>query len=308
MPVRPLRRAWPVALALVVLSAVTAMVVAGTARGGDSGFAHCGTAASGSARDLSLRSDRGDGLDAVLHVPAKAVGRPVPLIVAFHGSGGSGRFMRSYSGLVRIADREGFAVAFPTAPRAERVWRLRPAAEPGGDDVPAVATLLDRIAARACVDRSRISAVGISNGGGFTARLACELSDRLAGVAVIAGGFAFLPPCRPSRRVSVLEIHGTADRVVPYAGDPEKGEGRGAVRLWLAAWARRDGCRHGPVRRATRAVVRLTWRGCRDGTRLVHIAVVGGQHAWPGATPPDPGPSPVDAGAEAWRFLAGLRR
>lgn len=197
--------------------------------------------------------------------------------------------MRRYSGLARIADREGFAVAFPTARDEKGIWELAPEGDPATDDVTAVRSLLDSITTVACVDPARVSAVGISNGGGFTARLACELSDRLAGAVVVAGGFAHLPPCRPARPVSMLEIHGTSDRVVPYAGNPGVEDGRGAVRPWLAGWARRNGCRPGPRRRpAAHGTARLAWRG-RDGTRLEHLMILGGQHAWPGATRPTRG-------------------
>jgi polyhydroxybutyrate depolymerase len=214
--------------------------------------------------------------------------------------------MAGYSRLVRVADREGFLVAFPTARSGEGTWELQPEEDPSTDDVAAVRVLLDRVAATACVESKRVTAVGVSNGGGFTARLACEMSDRLAGVAVVAGGFARLPPCRPAHPMPLLEIHGTADRVVPYLGDPEVRGGRGAVRPWLAAWARRDGCRPGARRRpALHGVVRIRWRGCAGGSKVEHIAILGGQHAWPGASPPDPGPSPVSAAEESWRFLAG---
>ena len=42
---------------------------------------------------------------------------------------------------------------------------------------------------------------------------------RLA-IAPVAGGYRSLPQCKPTRPLSVLEIHGTADPVVPYDGKP----------------------------------------------------------------------------------------
>ena len=79
-----------------------------------------------------------------------------------------------------------------------------------------------------------IYVTGVSNGGGMAARAACELADRLAAAAPVAGGYGTLPACRPSRPLPVLEVHGTGDGVVPYAG---KGPRRsGSVAGWLGMW------------------------------------------------------------------------
>ena len=74
---------------------------------------------------------------------------------------------------------------------------------------------LDQLEAAACVDAARVFVTGVSNGGGPTARLACDLSGRLAGVASVAGGYRTLRPCTPERPLPVLEIHGTADAGLP---------------------------------------------------------------------------------------------
>jgi polyhydroxybutyrate depolymerase len=85
---------------------------------------------------------------------------------------------------------------------------------------------------------------------------------------------------------------------------------RGDVLEWLGAWAGRDGCQATPRRRpVVRSVTRMEWPTCASGTRVEHFAISGGEHAWPGADPPDPGPH-VDLSAtqEAWRFLKTRRR
>ena len=50
-------------------------------------------------------------------------------------------------------------------------------------------------------------------------RMACQSADLIAGIASLAGA-TFLDPsrCAPSEPVNILEIHATADDVVPYAG------------------------------------------------------------------------------------------
>ena len=49
-----------------------------------------------------------------------------------------------------------------------------------------VNAVLDDIAANVSIDASRVYSTGISNGGFFSQRLACELSDRIAATYTIA--------------------------------------------------------------------------------------------------------------------------
>src|SRR3954462_12898134 len=154
----------------------------------------------------------GQGLrSALVHLPRRR-GGPLPLIVALHGAYGTGAFMERYSGLSRLADREGFAVVYPDA--AGSFWRI----SAGGADVRFIDALLDRVRGGGCFDAGRVSAVGVSNGAGMAARFACAGDDRLAGVVAVAGAYGPLPACRARRPLSLLEIHGTADAVVPYRG------------------------------------------------------------------------------------------
>ena len=121
---------------------------------------------------------------------------------------------------------------------------------------------LDQLEAAACVDAARVFVTGVSNGGGPTARLACDLSGRLAGVASVAGGYRTLRPCTPERPLPVLEIHGTADQVFPYGGTPR--DYKASARRWLGRWRRIDGC-HGNGRPAEA-------RARRDRGRLARTA------------------------------------
>ena len=78
--------------------------------------------------------------------------------------------------------------------------------------------LLDRTLAGGCFDAKRISITGVSNGAGFAARMACALPGRFAAVVPVAAGYRALDPCPATARASFLDIHGTADTVVPYNG------------------------------------------------------------------------------------------
>lgn len=261
-------------------------------RGGQAGFFPLALASGGAQRT------------ALLQVPRRALGRRVPLVVVLHGAHRSGPFMPRYSGIDHIAGAAGFVAVYPSALGTPPFWNLGAPDARHADDVSFITDLVDRLQASGCVDPARTYAVGVSNGGGLAARLACEDSDRFAAVTVVAGGTGHLPPCRPDRTVSMLEIHGTDDRVVPYRGKPDD-DAPGGVAAWVAAWAQRDGCRvRAAVRRIAPDALRYDYPGCAGGAAVAHIVILHGEHAWPGATPPDPGPSGgISAGLEAWRFM-----
>lgn len=239
----------------------------------------------------------------VVHVPARALGHPAPLLITFHGSGGTGPRMAASSGLLPVADRAGFIAAFPTAAKPRYVWNAY--GRPGPDDVGFTRSLLSRLQASACVDLRRVSAAGSSVGGGFAARLACDMSRQLAGVAVVAGALAGLATCPTGNAVSILAIHGTADPVAQYWGR----NGIGGVFAWLARWLARDDC--GPTIHTSIAapgVQRLTWAPCQGGSVVQHLIINHGRHQWPGADPPDPGPvATITAAGAIWQFLAPRR-
>ena len=253
---------------------------------------------------MTVRSG-GRRRSAVVHVPPGiAAGARMPVVLALHGSRADGAFMEGYSGLSVVADGAGFLAVYPSAINPWNVDDSRPGAP---DDVRFVSDLLDQLATRLCVDARRVYATGVSSGGGMVARLACDLSERIAAIAPVAGAFAGLPPCRPRRPVSLLDIHGTADRIVPYAGRPPRGAG--SVPAFVRAWRGRDRCR-GPIRqrRIAARTLLIDYGPCAGGSAVRQIEIGGGGHQYPGATPPDAGPpATISAAWQAWRFFAGLR-
>jgi polyhydroxybutyrate depolymerase len=264
---------------------------------------------------LSFSVD-GDRHEALMHVPPDARGR-LPLVLAFHGAYDTARGTTVYYGLSRLADREQFAVLYPQASHG-RFWELESEQH---EDVDAVRVLLDRVERASCIDRSRVYATGVSNGGGFTARLGCEMADRLAAIAPVAGGYGPLGRCHPDRPLPVLEIHGTSDDVVPYGGSPP-GRARSvsgflSIPRFLRQWTALDGCRGAPTPTTPRpGVTRLTWSECAGGSVVEHLKLADTEHGWPGGhwsaagkeKPSPPGdPTGLDTAEAVWSFLSRFR-
>lgn len=155
----------------------------------------------------------------VLHVPDGLLA-PAPLVIALHAHSQKPAAIRAYSRLERLADEQGFVVAFPTG--GDGSWNAGACCFPGNekatDDVAHLDAVLLSITSRVAIDPNRIAVVGGSNGGMMALRYACERPLVVAAVAVVSG--TYVAPCTPSAPVPVLALHGAKDNVVPLAGGP----------------------------------------------------------------------------------------
>jgi len=222
---------------------------------------------------------------------------PLPLVVAFHGGTGQGSGMNLLTGLSRVADREQMIVVYPEG--IDRHWNDgRDTLKGMGDDVAFVKAMLDRMETEYHVDRKRVYATGISNGGFFTQRLACELPDRFAAIAAVAATLPEGYDCHPAHPISVMMIHGTDDPFVPFNGGALAGHGDGmtgyggrALSVSNAAsfWIKHNQCTPmmemdlpdaDPKDGAT--VNKSIYGGGKDGAEVVVSVVKGGGHTWPG--------------------------
>ncbi len=234
-----------------------------------------------------------DGLTRTFRVhvpPGYAPGNPTPVVLTFHGGGGSGQQIEENSSRMNeVADRENFIVVYPDGTGMIRTWNgggcCGAAVRNDVDDVGFVEVMLDSLDASLCVDHSRIYASGMSNGGIFSHRLACELSERIAAIAPVAGTM-MMESCTPSRKVAVMQIHGTEDGHVPWDG----GEGCGiagvpftSVPQTILDWRTRNGCSENTTVSFEQGDGRCeSFEACPAGADVVLCSIEGGGHSWPG--------------------------
>ncbi len=153
-------------------------------------------------------------------------GEKVPLLLVLHGFGVSSSLLIAKAALNRVADDKKFAYLAPEGSRDSRgrtFWNAGPSCcdleHQSPNDVKRLRELLDSALKNLAIDPARVFVIGYSNGGFMADRLACDVSDRLAGVISVAGAAAGPEvPCAPTTPLSVLEIHGDADPIVHYQG------------------------------------------------------------------------------------------
>ncbi|MDE2482091.1 MAG: polyhydroxybutyrate depolymerase [bacterium] len=213
--------------------------------------------------------------------------RAVPLVVMLHGGFGSAEQAEKDYGWDAAATRHGFVVVYPNGER--RAWNAGTCCgtpqRDGVDDVAFISTVIRTVEAHEHIDPSRIAVTGMSNGAMMAYRMACEANVPLHAIGSVAG--TMLVPCAHPQRLSVVEIHGLADRNVPFAGGT--GEGPGHVVTppipgVLARWMRSDAC--APAAQSQSGVVRREYASCADGTSVEMITVANAGHQWPGSHKP----------------------
>ena len=240
----------------------------------------------------------------VVHVGATAKAG-APLVLALAGADQTGPAFADYTGYSRLADRNGFSVAYPTASGARPFWNMSGTLPGKPDDVAYLRRVIAATVTATCADPHRVGVTGVSNGAGMSAKLACDAADLIAAAAPVAGGYGSLPACHPSRPVPILEVHGVVDQVVPYNG---KGAAAyGAVSTFLAQWQRLDSCT-GAVRSSTWRpnVLQLRWASCAGGTIVEHVRISDADHGWPGEDDLTEH-SEYAATPRTWAFLSSFR-
>jgi polyhydroxybutyrate depolymerase len=247
---------------------------------------------------LSLQVN-GQARSYYLHVPSALAGRSgLPLMLVFHGGQGTGQDAASITGMAAAADAAGFVVAFPNA---DGQWNDgRATTADGPDDVAFTMALIAELARSHGADPARVYAVGMSNGGMFAQRLACDHAASFRAYGIVAANLPadYANACRPAAPVAISFYNATTDPIMPWAGGDISSTGavgEGGTVLshanTMAFWSQSNACQTlaGPTAwpdaypRDGTTVQTEGLSNCAGAVTMDIYIITGGGHTWPGS-------------------------
>jgi polyhydroxybutyrate depolymerase len=253
--------------------------------------------------------------DYILYVPASYSGAvSVPLVLNFHGFGSNATEQMWYGDFRSIADTAGFLIVHPegTLFNGTSHWNV------GGwtvgstvDDVGFTSALIDSLSTTYNIDGTRVFSTGMSNGGFMSFLLACQLSERIAAIASVTGSMT--PETynngNPQHPMPVMQIHGTADNLVPYEGVFYAKSIVDVLNYWITY----NNCDLTPEFTELEdidpddgsTVESYIYGGGDNGVTVEHFKILGGGHTWPGNAYGGEGTNyDMDASLEIWKFFS----
>lgn len=256
----------------------------------DAGIADAGVADAG--RDPLVIARPFNEVVPVSYVP----GTPTPLVVLLHGYTATAATQDAYFRLSQLAQARGFLLALPDGTidnGGQHFWNATDACCGFGatvDDVAYLTAVINDMKARFSVDAKRVWLAGHSNGGFMSHRMACDRSELIAGIMALAGDvWNDASMCQPTSPVNVLQVHGTLDAVIGYAGGANAGRVYPSAVNSVTTWATKNGCTGTMLTRIGgdldldvgvigSETERYQFTGCPSGGAVEHWKIVGGSH------------------------------
>lgn len=233
----------------------------------------------------------------IMHVPSAYRGdQPVPMVIDFHGIGGSGQGQYGQTQFRAQTDPDGVISLYPDGANTNgsNAWNVGPCCSTA-DDVKFTREMIAKVKETACIDPKRIYATGFSMGGGMANHLACNLADELAAVAPAAMDLNTInsASCNPARPIPIIMYRSENDPMCVYEGG-DSGRGDGLNFLGADAnfsfWKIKNGCSGESAVTEEDGVTVYEYSNCMDGVKVVFR-----KSAYGGHTCAD--------GASGWKFL-----
>ena len=230
-----------------------------------------------------------------LSVPSSEAGTKLPIVIAFHGGGGSEEDFQQQNEFDQLGEEEKFIMAYAIAESdrtaSEGEWYLNTAAT-SKDDNHFSEAIVDELSNSYCIDEERLYAIGYSLGSMFTYEIACQLNHRFAAVASFAGTMPVNPEtCDLTGSIAVMHIHGKLDYIIDYDEDWDwkEGEHDGVGTMsnipgMIDFWAQNSNCQSENTHSHLFGgddVEHIVHTECDGDVRIEHYGMEAQEHTWP---------------------------
>ena len=206
---------------------------------------------------------------------------PLPAILFYHGHNSSGLSPLRSRGLRESFLDRGYLLISPNGvarSNGVRAWPARPGHGGGRDDVAFSLAVLDDVANKVPVQSDKAIVSGFSAGGSMAWMMGCYAGDRFAAVISVAGALREPHPddlC-PNPAPRALQVHGFADKQVPFEGRSIRDWHQGDVHQTLSLFRRANRCRSNTDQITVGDKWRTRhWRSCAVGD-LAYVEHDGG--------------------------------
>lgn len=242
-----------------------------------------------------------------------------PLVFNFHGGGMTVAEQMLYTRMNEAADKHRFIVVYPSGIKQDWNVGFEMSYQNGTNDIGYVKAILDSLKQAYRIDNKAVFATGLSRGGFFCHRLAAEMPDDFAAIASIGGP---LPDSvkhfhQSNSKVSVMQVHGTADEVVKYDG---KTDAYASAPATYRYWVTRNGLAGQKENKQVfnsdkKDNTSVMMQEVTDKNVTVSLVTVeNGGHTWPGSVSYNIGyplgntTRDVDINEIIWRFFSKNRK
>lgn len=267
-----------------------------------------------------------------VHIPTGFTNStPTPVVLMFHGNGGTMLNSQKFTNLNLVSNANGFVAVYPEGFGAVSTggfsWadgRGTSADIAGLDDLGFIDKLLDTLQSNYNIDTNKIYICGFSNGGYMTQRFACEQNQRFAAMASLGSimDTGLYSSCNPQRPIPMMFVIGTDDPFVPFNGGVAFGAG-GLINQIISAdtlvnfWKINNNClQSNPAVNLpntnladSSTVTFLNYSNCSCNATVQFFRINGGGHTWPGVPNPiyeiiaGPTNNDIQASVELWNFF-----
>ena len=221
----------------------------------------------------------------IIYVPNSYDGTSaVPLLLNFHGFGGSASQFMQEADMRSLAEADTFILVYPQGSCLDGSSHWNPCPTGGdnkstADDVGFVEAMISEISSQYNLDMERIYAAGYSNGGMMAYGLANYKSDLIAAVASVSG--TMLNCTGPtSHPMPVVHLHGTSDGVVSYNGSNDWN----SVQSTLDYWINFNNTVSSPIvnidNTGAMAIEHYVYDQGDNSVSVEHYKYIGGDHVW----------------------------